>query len=62
MVVFYCGRPKFLSKDKQTITVKLYDEGKYTVTQICELMAVSRPTLYKYIGASKNSTPFVIVG
>ncbi|THB82641.1 recombinase family protein [Pantoea allii] len=55
------GRPKVLSKHKQVLAVKFYDERKHTVTQICELMGVSRPTLYKYIGASKNSTLPIIV-
>lgn len=49
------GRPKTLNKDKQALAVQLYDERKHTVTQICELMGVSRPTLYKYIDAAKNT-------
>ncbi len=49
------GRPKTLNKDKQALAVQLYDERKHTVTQICELMGVSRPTLYKYIEAAKNT-------
>ncbi|WP_158784154.1 recombinase family protein [Pantoea sp. BAV 3049] len=48
------GRPKVLNKDKQALAVQLYDERKHTVTQICELMGVSRPTLYKYIDAAKK--------
>lgn len=49
------GRPKVLNKDKQALAVQLYDERKHTVTQICELMGISRPTLYKYIEAAKNT-------
>lgn len=49
------GRPKALNKDKQALAVRLYDERKHTVAQICELMGVSRPTLYKYIDAAKNN-------
>lgn len=56
------GRPKVLSKDKQALAVKLYDERKHTVTQICELMGVSRPTLYKYIDASKSKASTIIGG
>lgn len=48
------GRPKVLNKDKQALAVQLYDERKHTVAQICALMGVSRPTLYKYINAAKN--------
>lgn len=50
------GRPKALSKDKRTLAVQLYDEKKHTVGQICKLMGVSKPTLYKYIAAAKTSS------
>lgn len=49
------GRPKVLNKDKQALAVQLYDERKHTVAQICELMGVSKPTLYKYIDSVKNT-------
>ena len=49
------GRPKALSKDKQALALKLYDEKNHTVMQICQMMGISKPTLYKYIEASKNS-------
>ena len=45
------GRPKALNKDKQALAVKLYHEKKHTVDQICEMMGISKPTLYKYIKA-----------
>ncbi|MEY4475108.1 MAG: hypothetical protein RL248_875 [Pseudomonadota bacterium] len=48
------GRPKALSNDKQALAVQLYDERKHTVEQICQLMGVSRPTLYKYVDAAKT--------
>ncbi|WP_226648296.1 helix-turn-helix domain-containing protein [Microbulbifer variabilis] len=48
------GRPKSLNKDKQALAVKLYDEKKHTVDQICEMMGISKPTLYKYIEATKG--------
>ena len=48
------GRPKSLNKDKQALAVKLYDEKKHTVDQICEMMGISKPTLYKYIKAAKG--------
>lgn len=48
------GRPKSLNKDKQAVTVKLYVEKKHTVNQICQIMGISKPTLYKYIEASKG--------
>lgn len=48
------GRPKALNQDKQDLAVKLYDEKKHTVNQVCELMGISKPTLYKYIEAAKS--------
>lgn len=47
------GRPKTLSKDKQALAVQLYKDKKHTVAQICVLMGVSRPTLYKYIESAR---------
>lgn len=47
------GRPKSLNKDKQALAVKLYEEKKHTIKQICEMMGISKPTLYKYIEAAK---------
>ena len=47
------GRPKALNQDKQALAIKLYGEKKHTVAQICKMMGLSKPTLYKYIEASK---------
>lgn len=47
------GRPKALNTDKQALAVKLYDEKKHTVGQICQIMGISKPTLYKYIEAAR---------
>jgi DNA invertase Pin-like site-specific DNA recombinase len=47
------GRPKVLDENKQVLAVKLYEEKKHTVEQICKMMGISKPTLYKYIDASK---------
>lgn len=46
------GRPKALDQDKQTLAVKLYGEKKHTIEQICQMMGISKPTLYKYIEAN----------
>ncbi len=48
------GRPKALNKDKQALAVKLYDEKNHTVNRICEMMSISKPTLYKYIEDAKG--------
>jgi DNA invertase Pin-like site-specific DNA recombinase len=43
------GRPKSLNKDKREVVIFLYNEKKLTVDKICEMMEISKPTLYKYI-------------
>jgi DNA invertase Pin-like site-specific DNA recombinase len=43
------GRPKALSNDKQALAIKLYNEKEHTVEEVCDLMGISKPTLYKYI-------------
>lgn len=43
------GRPKSLGPDKRALAVKLYDEKKHSISQICHMMEISKPTLYKYI-------------
>ncbi len=43
------GRPKLLDQSKRALAVKLYHEKDKTVKEICTLMGISKPTLYKYI-------------
>lgn len=46
------GRPKKLSNDKSKLVVQLYEGRKHSIKQICELVGVSKPTLYKYLKKS----------
>ena len=48
------GRPKALNQDKQALAVKLYGEKQHTIAQICKMMSISKPTLYKYIEVDKT--------
>ena len=50
------GRPKSLGTAKRAIAVTLYDEKKHSVKEICEVVGVSKPTLYKYIEAARTET------
>lgn len=46
------GRPKGLSKkaqDKARLAESLYTEKKRSVTEICEHLDISKPTLYRYL-------------
>jgi DNA invertase Pin-like site-specific DNA recombinase len=43
------GRPKALKPDKRKLAVELYLEKKLPVRSICEMMGISKPTLYSYL-------------
>ncbi|TVM12618.1 transposon DNA-invertase, partial [Oceanidesulfovibrio indonesiensis] len=47
------GRPKKLSPQKRELALKLYHEKEKTVAEICELVGVSKPTLYDYLKDEK---------
>jgi DNA invertase Pin-like site-specific DNA recombinase len=54
------GRPKALDAEKRALAVQLYEEKTHSVKQICEMMGISKPTLYKYVDAYRadiNSKP-----
>lgn len=43
------GRPKKLSSDKRQLVIDLYQGKKHSIKQICEIVGISKPTLYKYV-------------
>ena len=43
------GRPQKLDRAKKALTVKLYEEKNSSVQEICKMMGISKPTLYKYL-------------
>jgi len=43
------GRPKKLNKDKRQLAVDLYEGKKHSIKQICQMISISKPTLYKYV-------------
>lgn len=43
------GRRKSLTPDKRKHVVQLYRERRHTVKEICQLMGISKPTLYAYV-------------
>jgi DNA invertase Pin-like site-specific DNA recombinase len=43
------GRPKALDEKKTQLAYQLYDERKRTVKEICQILGVSKPTLYAYL-------------
>ena len=48
------GRPQALDRTKRDFVVKLYEEKNHSVHQICQMMGISKPTLYKYIRTARN--------
>ena len=50
------GRPKSLDLKEQKVAVDLYNKKEMMVKEICTMMGISKPTLYKYIKASQNSS------
>ncbi|MEY3349031.1 MAG: hypothetical protein RLY46_1070 [Bacteroidota bacterium] len=45
------GRPKKLNQNKHQLVVDLYKGKKHSIKQICEMVGISKPTLYKYVNA-----------
>lgn len=46
------GRPKSLNKEKQQVLRRLYQDQNLPIKTICEMMSISKPTLYKYINGN----------
>ena len=49
------GRRKALDAEKRNVAVNLYNEKKMTVKKICELMEITKPTLYSYVQESQEA-------
>lgn len=43
------GRPKALDSKKTELAYQLYDAKKHTIKEICQMLGISKPTLYTYI-------------
>jgi DNA invertase Pin-like site-specific DNA recombinase len=48
------GRPKALDLKKRQLAVKLYNDRQHSIDEICHMMGISKPTLYKYIAEAKT--------
>lgn len=46
------GRPKHLDQKQQQTAIKMYQSQKHTVKEICSVIGVSKPTLYRYLKQS----------
>jgi DNA invertase Pin-like site-specific DNA recombinase len=43
------GRPRMLDARKTELLYRLYDEKKHTIQEICDLVGVSKSTIYAYL-------------
>ncbi len=48
------GRPESLDSQKRQVVVNLYNSKEHSVTEICQMMGISKPTLYKYVGQGRK--------
>ncbi len=48
------GRPRAFDDDQIQLAYKLYDEREHTVKKICEMLGISKPTLYSYLRLRKQ--------
>ena len=46
------GRPPSLDAKNRKLAVELYNDKNYSVNQVCQMMGISKPTLYKYVRVS----------
>ena len=51
------GRKPALSPHQQGVAVRLYHENEHTVSEICRIMGISKPTLYSYIHKAAGGSP-----
>lgn len=49
------GRPKSLNEKERKVAVDLYNKKELMVKEICEMMGITKPTLYKYIEESQKA-------
>jgi DNA invertase Pin-like site-specific DNA recombinase len=50
------GRPQALQPARQKRAVQLYHKKELTVREICEMMGISKPTLYAYVRQDQSSS------
>lgn len=55
------GRPKRLNTDKQQLAVQRYEAKRTSIKKICEMLAISKPTLYAYVRASQKKAELQFV-
>jgi len=49
------GRPSALDDEKKALAIKLYEEKQHSVKEICQMMGISKPTLYSHVKKLRKS-------
>ena len=48
------GRPKRLDPAKLALALRLHSEDKHTIREICQMMGISKSTLYNYLSKADS--------
>ena len=48
------GRPKRLDPAKLALALRLHSEDKHTIREICQMMGISKSTLYNYLAKADS--------
>ena len=48
------GRPKRLNRQQRELAVSLYHQKKHSIRDICQMLGISKTTLYAYINEAAN--------
>jgi DNA invertase Pin-like site-specific DNA recombinase len=48
------GRPKVLDVKKMALLYQLYDEKKHSIQELCDILGISKSTLFTYLGQRKE--------
>jgi DNA invertase Pin-like site-specific DNA recombinase len=48
------GRPKALDAKQQKLLFKLYNSKEHSISEICSILNISKPTVYNYLEAAKK--------
>lgn len=48
------GRPRVLDTNQQKLLFKLYNSGEHSLSEICKILKISKPTIYNYLETAKR--------
>ncbi len=50
------SRPRALDENKAKLARRLKGEAEHSVEEVCQMLGVDRPTLYRYLGEDGRGT------